>query len=56
MFDTTVADGFVDTGLELGLQELESLEAPGFWTGFKESVAVSAGIVGAVVGSFVVGT
>lgn len=34
-------------GLELAMQELEPLEAPGFWTGFKASVAVSAASVGA---------
>ena len=53
MLDTTVADGFVDGGLELGLQELESLEAPGFWTGFKEGVALTAQIAGAAAASFV---
>ncbi|GAA4064030.1 hypothetical protein GCM10023065_14060 [Microbacterium laevaniformans] len=31
------------TTLEMGLQELEALEAPGFWTGF----AIGAGVVGA---------
>ncbi|MFC7990605.1 daptide-type RiPP [Streptomyces pilosus] len=29
-------------GLELGLQELEALEAPGFWTGFSAAAGVSA--------------
>ncbi|MFJ5546913.1 daptide-type RiPP [Streptomyces sp. NPDC093225] len=29
-------------GLELGLQELEALEAPGFWTGFSAAASVSA--------------
>lgn len=32
-----------DHALELGLQELETLEAPGFWTG----VGVSVGVVSA---------
>ena len=27
--------------LELGMQELEAMEAPGFWTGFSYGVAVS---------------
>ncbi len=27
-------------GLELALQELEPMEAPGFWTGFAAGVAV----------------
>ena len=31
------------TTLEMGLQELEALEAPGFWTGF----AIGAGVAGA---------
>lgn len=40
--------------LELGLQELETLEAPGFWTGFGIGVGVvgtglaSAGIYTAI--------
>ena len=48
MFDTAVADGFIDTELELGLQELESLEAPSFWSGIKQSVALTIVIVSAV--------
>ncbi|MEU8887036.1 daptide-type RiPP [Streptomyces sp. NPDC048442] len=36
--------------LELGLQELEALEAPGFWTGFSAAASVSAAVsVSAVV-------
>ncbi|MFE0549866.1 daptide-type RiPP [Streptomyces pilosus] len=31
-----------EDGLELGLQELEALEAPGFWTGFSAAASVSA--------------
>ncbi|CAL9526009.1 daptide-type RiPP [Streptomyces sp. enrichment culture] len=31
-------------GLELGLQELEALEAPGFWTGFSAAASVSAAV------------
>ncbi|MFI2239413.1 MULTISPECIES: daptide-type RiPP [Streptomyces] len=34
--------------LELGLQELEAMEAPGFWSG--------AGVVASAVGSFVAST
>ena len=30
--------------LELGMQELEALEAPGFWSNFKEGVSVSVGV------------
>ncbi len=30
-----------DTGLELAMQELEALEAPGFWTGFTTGVTIS---------------
>ncbi|CAL9525851.1 daptide-type RiPP [Streptomyces sp. Tu 3180] len=32
-------------GLELGLQELEALEAPGFWTGFSAGTAVSGAAI-----------
>ncbi|MFI0978290.1 daptide-type RiPP [Streptomyces sp. NPDC021093] len=31
--------------LELGLQELEALEAPGFWTGFSAGTAVSGAAI-----------
>ncbi|MFD6417500.1 daptide-type RiPP [Streptomyces sp. NPDC060194] len=34
-----------EQGLELGLQELEALEAPGFWTGFSAGTAVVASAV-----------
>jgi hypothetical protein len=27
--------------LELGMQELEAMEAPGFWSGFKTGVTIS---------------
>ncbi|MDG9694083.1 daptide-type RiPP [Streptomyces mutabilis] len=27
--------------LELGMQELEAMEAPGFWSNFKDGVVVS---------------
>lgn len=30
-----------DEGLELAMQELEALEAPGFWTGFQTGVTIS---------------
>jgi len=33
--------------LELGMQELEDMEAPGFWTGFS----IGVGIVSVAVGS-----
>ncbi|MFD6417504.1 daptide-type RiPP [Streptomyces sp. NPDC060194] len=35
-----------EQGLELGLQELEALEAPGFWTGFSAGTAVVSVAVG----------
>ncbi|MFC1408292.1 daptide-type RiPP [Streptacidiphilus sp. N1-12] len=38
---------FDDQSLELGMQELEAMEAPGFWTG----VAIGVGIVGVAVAS-----
>ena len=31
--------------LELELQELETLEAPGFWTGVSIGVAISASVI-----------
>ncbi|MFI2431563.1 daptide-type RiPP [Streptomyces sp. NPDC018693] len=27
--------------LELGMQELEAMEAPGFWSGFKQGLVIS---------------
>jgi hypothetical protein len=30
--------------LELGMQELEAMEAPGFWSNFKEGVVVSVAV------------
>ena len=30
--------------LELGIQELEALETPGFWSNFKEGVSVSVAV------------
>ncbi|MCZ7417068.1 daptide-type RiPP [Streptomyces sp. WMMC897] len=49
MQDNTFDSIVKDTGLaelELGMQELEAMEAPGFYTGFKDgltfSIAVSA--------------
>ncbi|NGO45094.1 daptide-type RiPP [Streptomyces ureilyticus] len=36
----------VDTdSLELGLQELEALEAPGFWEGVSIGIAISTVVV-----------
>ncbi|MEV5238092.1 daptide-type RiPP [Streptomyces cinnamoneus] len=29
--------------LELGLQELEAMEAPDFWSGFKQGTTISLG-------------
>ncbi|MET7337419.1 daptide-type RiPP [Nonomuraea sp. NPDC005650] len=29
--------------LELGMQELEAMDAPGFWSGFKQGVAITLG-------------
>ena len=31
--------------LELGMQELETLEAPDFWDGFKTGVTISAAAI-----------
>lgn len=30
--------------LELGMQELEAMEAPGFWSNFKEGITASIAI------------
>lgn len=37
-----MSETYEDQGLELAMQELEPMEAPGFWTGFGHGVAVSA--------------
>ncbi|WP_316247662.1 daptide-type RiPP [Nonomuraea sp. PA05] len=29
--------------LELGMQELEAMDAPGFWSGFKQGVVITVG-------------
>ncbi|MET3983411.1 daptide-type RiPP [Streptomyces sp. NPDC098789] len=29
------------TTLELGMQELEAMEAPSFWSGFKQGLVIS---------------
>lgn len=34
--------------VELEMQELEPLDAPGFWTGFAQSVAVGSAITGSL--------
>jgi len=34
--------------IELDMQELEPLDAPGVWTGFKESVIVGSAITGSL--------
>lgn len=44
---TVVPDLTAPEGLELSLQELEPMEAPGFWTG----VSIGIGIVSVVVAS-----
>ncbi|GCD44721.1 daptide-type RiPP [Streptomyces paromomycinus] len=31
-----------ESTLELGMQELEAMEAPGFWSGFQTGVTISA--------------
>lgn len=36
----------IDTGLELSLQELEPMEAPGFWTGAIQSASLVAATIG----------
>ncbi|HLU43949.1 MAG TPA: daptide-type RiPP [Natronosporangium sp.] len=42
--------------LELAMQELEPMEAPGFWTGFKDGVAISSAIVSAISASVAITT
>jgi hypothetical protein len=34
-----------DAGLELALQELETLEAPGFWSGVSTGFAATAAVI-----------
>ncbi|NGO46565.1 hypothetical protein [Streptomyces ureilyticus] len=36
---------FQESGLELALQELETLEAPGFWSGVSTGFAATAAVV-----------
>ncbi|MFC4066938.1 daptide-type RiPP [Actinoplanes subglobosus] len=31
--------------LELGMQELEEMEAPGFWSGFKTGIPISTAVI-----------
>jgi len=46
-----------EPGLELAMQELEAMEAPGFWTGFTTGVTIStAGIASYVASAAVVTT
>jgi hypothetical protein len=40
-----------DMGLELALQELETLEAPGFWTGVSTGFAATAAVISVAVAS-----
>lgn len=42
--------------LEIAMQELEPMEAPGFWTGFKDGVAISSAIVSAISASVAITT
>ncbi|MEU8887035.1 daptide-type RiPP [Streptomyces sp. NPDC048442] len=41
-YETTQVSAEPTGALELGLQELEALEAPGFWTGVSAAAGVSA--------------
>ncbi|MFJ5546915.1 MULTISPECIES: daptide-type RiPP [unclassified Streptomyces] len=43
--NTPVTASAPEEGLELGLQELEALEAPGFWTGFSAGTAISGAAI-----------
>ncbi|WP_328913227.1 MULTISPECIES: hypothetical protein [unclassified Streptomyces] len=45
-----------DAGLELALQELETLEAPGFWSGVVAGFEATAAVVAVAVGSAAVYT
>ena len=38
--DVMSSEELSDFDLELGLQQLEALEAPGFWSGYKEGLIV----------------
>lgn len=40
--DMTATSGLTPA-LELGMQELESMDAPGFWSGFKRGIVVTVG-------------
>lgn len=42
----TAQTELMDGGLELSLQELEPMEAPGFWTGAIESATLVAATIG----------
>ncbi|MEU8887040.1 daptide-type RiPP [Streptomyces sp. NPDC048442] len=43
--ETTQLNAEPTASLELGLQELEALEAPGFWTGFSAGTAISGAAI-----------
>ncbi|BFO21403.1 hypothetical protein SHKM778_77910 [Streptomyces sp. KM77-8] len=43
MQEITKSEGAMPA-LELGMQELEAMEAPGFWSNFKEGVSVSVAV------------
>ncbi|MCX5200289.1 hypothetical protein OG897_02265 [Streptomyces sp. NBC_00237] len=43
--ETSQVNADPTASLELGLQELEALEAPGFWTGFSAGTAISGAAI-----------
>ncbi|MGW7415695.1 daptide-type RiPP [Streptomyces sp. NPDC054863] len=43
--ETSQVNAEPTASLELGLQELEALEAPGFWTGFSAGTAISGAAI-----------
>ncbi|GAA1092595.1 daptide-type RiPP [Nocardiopsis metallicus] len=45
---STTAQSAVNPELELEMQELEAMEAPGFWTGVSVGVAISASVATSV--------
>ncbi|GAA1460161.1 hypothetical protein NE857_32730 [Nocardiopsis exhalans] len=44
----TTAQAAVNPELELEMQELEAMEAPGFWTGVSIGVGISASVATSV--------
>lgn len=41
-----------DSLLELDMQELESMDAPGFWTGAVQSAAIASAIGGSAAAAY----